>query len=98
MSIVWSVQILASLGFEIYKKKTLENSENRGCHGNGGENQQIFLHLCSALNIKIKNGQSFRKIYFFLFPSHIGRCLIFSESDFLRLHDDDDDIEQLLKT
>ena len=39
MNIVWSVQILASFGFEIYKK--VENSENRGCHGNGEENQQI---------------------------------------------------------
>ena len=43
MSIVWSVQMLASFGFEIYKK--LQNSENHGCHGNGEENQQIF-YIC----------------------------------------------------
>ena len=43
MSIVWSVQVLASFGFEIYKK--LENSENLGCHGNGEENQHIF-YIC----------------------------------------------------
>ena len=54
MSIVWLVQILASFGFGIYKKKKkkMENSENRGCHGNGEENQQFFLHLCSSLNIR----------------------------------------------
>ena len=43
MSIVWSIQILASFVFEIYKK--LEKSENRGCHGNGEENQQFFTFV-----------------------------------------------------
>ena len=43
MSIVWSVQILASFGFEINQK--LENSENRGCHGNGEANGQFF-YIC----------------------------------------------------
>ena len=43
MRIVWLVQILTSLGFEILKK--LVNSENHGCHGNGEANRQIF-YIC----------------------------------------------------
>ena len=43
MSIVWSVQILAIFGFEIYKN--WKSSENRVCHGNGEEIQQIFTFI-----------------------------------------------------
>ena len=73
MSTVWSVQILASFGLGIYKK--LENSDNRGCHGNGEENQHFFTFVFIT-NYKL-NSAKFQKNLFFLFPSHIGRCLIF---------------------
>ena len=40
--------------------------ENRGCHGNRSEklkNICIFVHLST----EVKNGQHFKKIYFFYF-------------------------------
>ena len=40
--------------------------ENRGCHGNGSEKLKkicIFVHLST----QVKNGQNFKKIYFFYF-------------------------------
>ena len=79
MSIIWSVQISASFGFEIYKKKKLENSENRGCHGNGEVNQQIF-YICVHHTIYVKNGQSFRKKNLFFSISEPN----WKVSDFLR--------------
>ena len=75
MSIVWLDQILALK----YTKKNLENSENRGCHGNGGENQHFFTFVFIT-QYKLKMGKVSEKSIF-LFPSYIERCLIFSESD-----------------
>ena len=43
--------------------------ENRGCRGYGSEKLRkicIFVHLLT----EVKNVQNFKKIYFFLFPSH----------------------------
>ena len=40
--------------------------ENRGCHGYGNEKLRkicIFVHLLT----EVKNGQNFKKIYFFYF-------------------------------
>ena len=40
--------------------------ENRGCHGNGSEKLKkicTFVHLST----EVKNGQNFKKIYFFYF-------------------------------
>ena len=80
MSIGWLAQISASFGLKMYLKK-MENSENLGCHGNGEENQQFFtLILCLSFSICYK-WTKLKKIYFFLFPSHIGRCLFFSDRD-----------------
>ena len=40
--------------------------ENRGCYGNGSEKLKkicIFVHLST----EVKNGQNFKRIYFFYF-------------------------------
>ena len=61
MSIVWSVQILASFGFEIYKK--LENSENRGCHGNVRKISKFFTFVFIT-QYKLKMGKVSEKSIF----------------------------------
>ena len=76
MSIVLSAQIKANSGFKIYKnKKNWKNLENLGCHRNRAENQQIFFTFVFITKYK------FQKNLFFLFPSKIGMCLIFSNRD-----------------
>ena len=75
MSIVWSAQILASFGFEIYKK--LENSENHGWHGNGKENQQIFTFVFIT-QYKLKMGKVSEKSIFSISKPYL------KVSDFLR--------------
>ena len=54
-----------TLLFNLKKCKNILKIENRGCHGNGGEdkNLRIFVHHSA----EVKNRQSFRKIYFFYF-------------------------------
>ena len=76
MSIVWSVQILASFGFEIYKK--MENSENRGCHGNSEENQQFFFTFVFITQYKLKMGKVSEKSIFSISKPY------WKVSDFLR--------------
>ena len=46
--------------------------ENRGCHGNGSEKLKkicAFVHLST----EVKNGQNFKKIYFFYFQLTGGK-------------------------
>ena len=73
MSIVWSVQILASLALKYTKK--LENSENRGM-----ETVRKISNFLALVFITqyVKNGQSFRKIYFSISKPY------WKVSDFLR--------------
>ena len=75
MSIVWSVQILASFGFEINKK--MENSENRGCHGNG-EAKRHFFTFVFITQCKLKMGKVSEKSIFSISKPY------WRMSDFLR--------------
>ena len=41
---------------------------NRGCHGNGSEKLKKYMHYFH-LSTEVKNGQNFKKIYFFCFQA-----------------------------
>ena len=43
--------------------------ENCGCHGNGSEKLKKKICILDHLSTEVKNGQNFKKIYFFRFPT-----------------------------
>ena len=47
-------------------QKYAKKIENRGCHGNGGVDLKIYAFLFITRQ-KLKNRQSFRKLFFFFF-------------------------------
>ena len=48
----------------------MQKMENRGCHGNGSEKLKKNMHFGHLLT-EVKNGQNFKKIYFFYFQAII---------------------------